>query len=576
MILRSRSRHDEAKTLTRSRSKKIALVTGVSFLIAEIWLIVLPAMNTSTDRIFLGFPHIPTDHYAYTMVTSQASETDAIFYKNDFTTTPHNARFLMTALTATGWLTRLTGAPIQWVWHGLRILALALFLFTLFRLFETIFPTPERALTAFTFAIFSGGLDWGFRLAVRMNWMTSPGVDWWGVNPWNFSIFWMGTIATWVWPLTVLLAIVQRETSNPLPAPGTSGKDRFIRAAWPRAFWRGTMLVVLFSLHPYSAIMYGLMIIVMSIADMLSGRGSLASRVVNALVDATPSLLGVIVILAYILWAQQDPVFASSTAQTSLWKAHYPVYLYPIVYGPQLFLAIFGVFGPRRPESSSYNKDISPRFDWIIAWALVAGVMSFNPLVTGVKFQVLFTIPLVVLELRGAFRVWEYSKARWTTVGTFGKSTKTALTVGIMIFAGANSIDGLVHDSRNDATKRASEADPALVKALATLAELPPGGVMTDQTSGLLVPWLGRHPVFVGHWFLSTRFNEKGTLVHWFFEGPATPEQRLDFLATAHIDYIFYTPNLAMFGPPPNLDGLQLIHREGAYSIWGKMPISGP
>lgn len=540
------------------RAGRIALLLAAVFLVAQAWLVWRAAVETPADRVFLGYPHIPTDHYAYRMMTEQSREHGLLFVHNLFTTQPQNGRFLMSGLAVTGWIERFFPADAHaQVWHALRLAALAALALLLWRLCRALFGgrTPDAPL-AFGALLFSGGLDWTLRLAVAAGTMAHPAGEWLE-NPWNFNLLWTGTLATWVWPLAGLIGMVLLEIRSP-------------SETLARGLLRGLAFAALWSVHPYSALLYAALIATHVIAAPV-GNGSWARRIGPSLLPNLAILIGVGLVGTYALWAREDAVYRLGSDQVRLWRLWYWPYLWPIVYGPQIVLAAFGL---------GRDRDGEHGFRWIQVWLAATVLMSINPLVTGAKFQFLITVPLVLLEVRGALRL----ARRW--IARIGASqapaapsrpgsrrlVMTALLGVLAVGATGGFVEAMVRDLRSPIVRDAAEADPNLLEALAVLRAAPAGGVLCHPTDGAIVPWKALKPVFVGQWFLSTRFGEKVDLVRWFVQGPADDPARRDFLAAARVRYVLETPRLRQFGPMPAVAGLDPIFRSATVTLWELAP----
>lgn len=520
------------------RRAALAAVALTAFAVAaQAWIAWRDASHVPAGRIALPYPHVPTDHYAYAMVTEQARAGGGLLHRNLFTTAPQDGRFLMLGLTATGWLSELLGLEDGAAWHGLRLLFMVLLAAVLWLLCRRLWPaSPPRALSGFAAVLLAGGLDFAIRRAVLAGWVEAPAPDWWGENPWNYSVFWTCSLATWTLPLAGFIALVLAEVGRPVPPGGSPA----------RSIVRGLGFAALWSVHPYSAIGYGFLAAGATVMDIARAGPSGPWR---RLAAAAPAAAGVAAVAAWIAWSGEDQVAAASSGQVFSWKAMTPWYLYPVAYGPLSLLSLAGL-GRDSPGERG--------FAFVTGWLLAALACSFNPFVTAAKFQFLVTVPLVLLAVRGAWRLLDRlaprTGGRWMAIG--------------VAFASAGVVDGVVSDWRDEETRLAASASPELLAALDDLRVLPEGGVLCDPTDGMLVPWKARKPVFVGHWFLSTRFYEKADLVRWFFAGPATPAQREGFLREAGIRYILYGPRERRLGPMPLVPGL--VRRGGPedHQVW--------
>lgn len=520
--------------LSGPRFKGSSLLLVAIFLFSEGWLVWLAAINTTPGQVFLGYPHIPTDHYAYKMMTEQSREDGRFFTDNMFTTQEQDGRYLMSGLSVTGWIEALfPRAAHAWIWHSLRLLALAAFCVVLLKLCQSLFGGRTLvALLAFAALLFSQGIDWLWRLFVSKGLISMPGGQWLE-NPWNFNLLWTGTLATWVWPVMILTGMIVLEIRKP-------------REDLLRGLLRGLAFAALFSVHPYTALFY-LAFTVLIIVFGGIGESPWKQRIIASLKANVGILVGVVLVGIYALWARDDTVYRLGSDQVRLWRLWYWPHLWPVVYGPQLVFAVFGLLA-----------DFGRGGRVVKLWLVAALLMSLNPMVTGAKFQFLATIPLILLEVAGvSYLFGRFPKARLLKVGV-------AL---IAVLSLGGYVEAMTSDLRAPEVVDASEASPDMLKTLEFLRTQTEGGVLCHPTDGTIVPWKAHKTVFVGQWFLSTRFYEKVDLVRWFVQGPASDEARLDFLAAAHIAYVLDSPRLRSFGAVPEIDGLVEIFRTDSVRL---------
>jgi len=511
----------------------VPVAIAALFLLAEAWQALLPILRHPDA---LPYPHLPTDHAAYLSFVRQGAEGAGPWSRNLFTTEPQDGRFLMLTLTAVGWLVGVLGLPVPWAWHLLRLAGLAGVAWSLWRLCRRLFPSRGQGLFAFALLLLGGGLDAWARGGASLGLWADPGLSSWARNPWNFSLFWSGAVLVWVFPLWVLLAWLDREVrSEGVPGPGT----------W---LWRGGLFVLLFAMHPYTAIFQGLLVAWAALKDLPRAlRASPLGEVARRL----PVLLGPALAGLYLLWARGDPVYRWSTDQVGLWRLSYPPYLWALACGPQVLLALAGLGRDREGERG---------FGWIQAWALLGVLATANPLVTGAKFQPLLIVPLGLLAARGAIRL----------AGRLGIRGRTVAAALLVLASSTSFWAGLASDFRDPATREVLRPLPGEREAWEALVEMPEGGVLCLPRTALWVPGQTGQPVFVGQWFLSTRFGEKERLVRWFYRGPATEEQRRGLLEAANIRYLLHGPReREALGEVPAVAGVRERWRgPGGWSIW--------
>lgn len=529
------------------RYSSLVLFLILSLLALQVWVVVLPGLQTPEAHTYLGFPHLPTDHSQYQMIASQACAPWAPFYRNLYTTQLHEPRFLLMSATFSGWLAQIFHLPDPVAWHLVRVLAVAALSVVIWHLCLTLFHSGPRALIVFAALLFYSGLDWAYWLAWRVGLVQEPSASSWAANPWNFSFFWCCTIATWVWPQLIICSMLLWELRRNL----WYGRFPLFRHPMFVAFIRGLSVAVLWAFHPYSALAWALFVMFLCLFPPLhSDRCSVAKRALYA----SPSLLGLVLVVIYNLWALEDPVYATTSAQVKLWRLSYPPYLWPLAFGPHTLLATFGLTTARSSDEG---------FRLIRAWFLVVLLACVNPFVTNAKFVFLSIVPLGLLTARGAFRMWDYCasggkfpRLRWIL----------ASVLGLLLVVG--TVRGIVLGVGDPRSKMFAYSDNDTLRLLAALRELPEGSVLCAAKTGLLVPWLARKPVFVGHWFLSARYYEKAALVSRFFAEGVDAREKVTLLEVAGIRWVLYGPEEAKLGPQPNLPGLEEVWSFGRWAIW--------
>ncbi|MBP7127171.1 hypothetical protein KBD49_12480 [Myxococcota bacterium] len=515
---------------------KLPAALAVLFLWAEAWQTLLPVLQNPDA---LPYPHLPTDHAAYLSFVRQAAEGGGPWSRNLFTTEAQDGRFLMLTLGLVGWIHRLTSLPVPWAWHLVRLAGAAGVVLALGGLIRALFPSRGQRLFAFALVLFGGGLDVWVRWGASLDLWGDPGLSSWARNPWNFSLFWNGAVLVWTWPLWILLAWIARE----IRTGGEAGPGTWLV--------RGALFALLFAMHPYTAIFQGLLVAFIALKDL---PGTMQSdSPAGAILRRLPVLAGPAAVALFLVWARGDPVYRWSTDQVGLWRLSYPPHLWPLACGPQVLLALAGLGRDREGERG---------FCWIRAWALFGVLATANPLITGAKFQPLMIVPLGLLAARGAIRI-----AGRTSWGIRGR---TVAGIVLVLASSSSFWAGLARDFRDPATREVLVPLPGEREAWEALASMPEGGVLCLPRTALWVPGQSGQPVFVGQWFLSTRFGEKDRLVRWFYQGPATEAQRRGFLEAAGIRYLLHGPReREALGEVPVVPGvIRRWEGPGGWTVW--------
>lgn len=533
--------------LTRSPKPITAIVFAVAILVPA--LAAIPTwygyqVQRPPQKIFMGFRYMADDHYSYASFVSQSAEEGKLFMENHYTTEPQKGRFLLLYMWLVGKVSRVTGLGVVGSWELARVLSGFVFLLLAWWFSGLLFEGQRKRLLAYMFVGFSGGIGWMLYL-VTTQWIR-------GVNEgylkdpfnfqWNWSTFGAMLTPLWVAPAAILL----------LCAYLIAGRRRKLR------LWLGMVLPpLIWFMHPYTGIAAYATFSVFPLLPVLRASWRLErvswQAVRERLVQVWPMLLSVVFVLAYIIWARQDQVYAISAQRVFSWTPTYSIFLYPFAYGLLLPLALYGI---------KWSSSLPDRArDILLAWLVTSTILSLNPFLAGVKFQYLVHLPLAffaahgLLELRCRSR---FVKQLSTGVG--------GLMIGMLLFL--NSALLIVKDLPSTTTDNNIFISQAEFGAMRFLKDQAPGNVLSSGWAGNRIAWLAAKNVYVGHWFLTIDQEKKLSEVQAFFGLRLSVDQKRQWLTSRQIRYIYYGPIERSVGGVDRALGVTMIYDQDGVTIY--------
>ncbi|HXI04296.1 MAG TPA: hypothetical protein VNI57_14085, partial [Candidatus Saccharimonadales bacterium] len=351
----------------------------------------LPAVSAAlrqppAGKVFLGFPYMVTDHLQYASFVRQG-EAGRLLMEDMFTTEPQRPSFILLYFGVVGAVVRVTGLAVPLAWELMRAigafgLMLAAWYFT-----GCFFERKAERILAYVMIGFSGGLGWLAGLLPE-DLLKRPGYGFL-TDPahfqWNWSTFSSMLVGLWIPPLLLfllasMLLLSRRRMPEALRAAGLFALGPLIWFFHPHGGNVAYFTIGLFGLMPAFDALWKL--------EPFPWRKTLGS-----IGRVLPYLLSFGVVVAYLLWASKDAVFAAGGEGAARWNPAYSVFWYPLTYGLLVPLAALGIRWcgsmPERPRHL------------VLSWLAAAVILSVNPLFSGVKYQFMVHLPLAVLSAHG-------------------------------------------------------------------------------------------------------------------------------------------------------------------------------
>jgi len=495
------------------------------------------ARATPPERVFLGFPFMPTDHYQYAAFIRQAAD-GRFFMENLFTTEPQSGVYVMLYYWVLGMVSRLGGISTIATWLIFQV-AVGFAYILMFWVFTQHYIEPRgRRIPAVALFCFAGGIDWIFVLVSKVWAGASALTEAYGTY-WNWATFGSLGVPNWIWPAFLMMLALH------LALRGRA--------------WAGALILpVIWLCHHHTAMVGYLTFALLPLMPALVAFARLEKipwdQVRSRLPLAIPSLLSFAAVAVYLLWAGRDPVFAANAAASAQWKIFFSPGWYPITYGLLLPFAWFGIKAMARERSAAG--------DVCLAWLAAAFTLSINPIAGGAKYQFLMFPPLVLLALRGL----SFMKETSATAARWMRDPIVVGLVAVALFANAPLSIGIRRVSKFDQDN--AYATAADLAAMRWLSDQPEGAVLCFPSSGALIPWLSGHKVYMGHWFMTLNYGPKQRETQVFYAPTVPPTLKTEFLHRAGLRYVFFGSAESRSGVIDPALPLERVYDEQGVSIY--------
>ncbi len=514
--------------------------------------LVVPALNliptaigyageNPPDRVFLGFPVMPQDHFQYATFIRQASEDGRFLMENLFTGEEQRGVYVMLYYWALGTASRFTGLSHIQVWNAGRVAGGALYVILFWALTAHFMRTRRGRIVATVLFCFAGGIDWMVALARRV-WPAAGLLEEPFGSYWNWSTFGTMSVPNWIWPAALMVLAWHLLLRRP------------DRPAW----WGLPILPAIWFMHHHSAMVAYLAFGIFPFVPALRGAATLRAvdrtTVLRRIRTVLPVLISFGLVAAYLLWARTDEVFRANAAGSLQWRVFFSPWWYPITYGLLLPVAWLGL---RRAASSA-----SVAWDACLAWLLSSLVLSWNPITGGAKYQFLVFPPLVLLAAEGIAALAEDAPDLARRL----RHPVAAAGIGACLFL--NAPVSLLKPQASEFDRRTAYAPAPDLAAMRWLADQPRGLVLSSYASGHLIPWLSGQKVFVGHWFMTIDQGIKQRNAAAFYAPQVPTEPKREFLRSIDADYVYFGSAEARAGAIDPALALERIYEADGVAIY--------
>lgn len=519
--------------MTPRRAGRAALAIALAAPLLRLLPVAYGWTLSTPERRFLGFAYLPKDFVQYAAFVAQARDELSVLLRNEFTLEPQLGRYVLLLLSATGWLSRALGVDLVFLLPLLQLAGGTALLLVCWRLLSFYFTDERARLLTLALVAFSGGLEW-------VVWWTEP------LHPPGVSL------VEGIWPLFCWNTFEGLFHPFQVWCQAAAAQGSVLLLRYAREGGRGRLALaallvpLVYAAHGYSAIAWGASLAATAallVGPALRGRGAARGSL------AAVCTVGACFVVPFALsqWQSQDEVFRATAQAMSLSGQGYSIAWWPLGFGLLLPLAAAGLWSSRQREG--------------LAWALLRGsllaglVLTHLPVLSPYKFIQMLHLPVCIAagvalsELPAlahrlaARRVW------------------AALAAAALL---ATNLTVLMRSLREVPDCEELYLTRGELDALEALRRLEPGPVLSDATTGGYVPWLARKPVYVGHWFLTLRGEEKWREVQRFFSPRVPTARKRALLEGAGIRYVFYGPRERRLGVlDPDLPLAPVVDAEG-------------
>lgn len=452
--------------------------------------------------VCVGFA--PSDFLQYVAMIRQAAATGSIFLHDPFTTETHEPRFILLFHWALGIFSRATGCGADWTLELSRIPIIFVFFAVLWWFLSPILPDRKDRLWATALVGLSGGIE-GFLkplTAFVPESISEPFIQsTWHMYGWN-------TFEAMFNPLWIAGLIVTLVVLRPVLDPkGPQTKSHFVMITLG--------FLVLFFVHPYSAIVALTVIGALPVAEWIFGQVQWKIHLKIA-----AAIVGPVILIALVSrWQSQDLIYRAAAGNV-FGAFQLEVSWYPLTFAA---LGVAALRGARTWVSEAHPYRLA-----LLAWIAAVIVLHTSPVINGYHFTFHLHLPLCILAAPAVRAIGDQLRSE-------SRSRVFAYTWMIALFVSSVLVTG---ESVGDIKRRNLRPAefPAVIHALTSL---PPGNAFTSFELGNLVPAYTDHRVWLGHWFMTPNKLER---IHQFRAIVAGDPKALDELEAIvdeqRIDYI--------------------------------------
>lgn len=301
-------------------------------------------------------------------------------------------------------------------------------------------------------------------------------------------------------------------------------------------FWSviaGALMLFLFSFHPFHFILISAVLAAHALFLWCKDKKFPQKPFQNLCILLFFSLPGV---FYYAFLLKSDIVAqARSTQNVGLTP---PLLSVALGFGFLLFFGLYGIYYFFRQKGRDQKRE------FILIWLFVQSLLIYAPVPLQRRLIEGMAVPLMVFAFDALIVFWKYASAKKPLVEYASRPlVRTALGIVFfaIIFFPSNlfvaAIDlswyyqknPFIYFSRVDVSPllwlRAQEGD---------------GAVLADVNVGHFIPGISGRAVFAGHYIETPNFQKKAEQIKDFYSAGLSREERIAFLKTNRIEYVYY------------------------------------
>ena len=498
----------------------VAIITAITLLLTSLPYLLGYAL-VPADMEFGGLVMNVEDSQSYLAKMLQGAQ-GRWLYHIPFTPEEHEGAFIGGFYLFWGWVARLLGLPIIYLWHASRIICGALLLLVTYLFIARFLGDSSERIFAFLLSALGSGFGWALLLTGQPFLWDSFPVDF--KMPEAHPFFTILTFPHFSFATAMLLAIFLLLLEH-LRRGGL---------LWSGLAGIATLLLIIaqpFNVAIVAAVLLAYLVLLL-VLKRLPPRRRLWGLLPLALIPLP-------LIIYYYLVFTTNPVFGSWWEQASTPSPH-PLH-YLLAYGP-FILVIPGIMALIREKGEGL---------FLVAWAVVIPPLLYLPVAPQRRLVEGLHIPLSILATIGVYRYLlpaiESSRlwARITSHERYEpKSLRRFVLVAILLLTLPSNLYILaslgVTASQHPYPFYHERDEVEAVDWLATHAsddEI----VFTTYWTGSYIAARAGNRVFLGHWAETMNYAQKMDEAKTFF-GQASDEWRKALLRDYNISYLFYGP----------------------------------
>ncbi|MDX2140139.1 MAG: hypothetical protein SF123_18775 [Chloroflexota bacterium] len=453
----------------------------------------------------------------------------------------HSGAFIQVIYPFLGHLSRLTGIPIQVMFHIARLGA-ALFMYIALYQFGAAVWSKVRARRLF-FLIVSLGA--GFGLALQPLFQTTDFPDL--TLPEAFPFF--SSLMNVHFPLTIgLLALLGALLIVAL-RPGAESDNTADRAL-PLAALTSLGLAIIF---PQTLAPLGAALVLYVGFDSIKQR-RISKRLIAWLL--TIGLPALPLFIYYMLVVSTNPAMATWNQQNQTLAP--PVHIYLLGFGLPIILALPGIWRALRRFEADGDR-------LMLLWLLAMMIATFLPTNIQRRFSAGIMIPIAYFATRAIEDVWlRYISRRRRNIAFALAFAIMPISLGFVLSA------PVIGFAINPQSMSAVLLDRNYVAAFAWLRPRVDSNdvVLASPTVSIWIPAYADGRVVYAHPYETLNAQDREMQVATWFSTEATPEQCRALLEAYSVRYILVGPQERTLGDSPCIDSLTEIAEAGSVSIY--------
>lgn len=449
------------------------------------------ALEPPPGSVALQIGYMPKDTLAYLAFIRQAADDGSFLLANPFTTEPQAPRFVLLLHWLLGVASRTTGLSPSQVLELSRVPLTFAFFFVLWGFLRPILPERRARLIGCALVGLAGGIDW---MVEPLLGLLHPGVAM-ELSRATQDVFGWSTFEALFNPLWIAGLTLAMIALAPVLAPRGPERARDYAAI-------GVGFLLLFVVHPYSALVVAAVAATAAIADVVLHGVRVWRRHARVALAFAPA---VTVVLLLARWQTADAVYRATSGGMLGPEALSPFW-YPLTLGATLLLALRG--------AQLWLREAHPYTLGVLAWIGVVVWLHSSPVLNGYHFLLYLHLPLCILAASALDRGWSlhrsFGAAQWAGV---------ALLVFVLFSAPVATTVRAVADVERYDLFPADYGD-----VIVDLAARPAGNAIVPPALGNLLPAYTAHRVWVGHWFMTPDKPQRAARYARWTSTPADPD----------------------------------------------------